>query len=166
MKRAIALDVGEARIGVAASDVMRTFASGMDHLDAKSAWISSLRSIIDECDADTIVVGMPFRTDGSVGPEAERMRGVVAEIAARYPDVRVVEWDERYTTRIASSALIEGDVSRRERKKKVDSLAAAVLLQSWLDASCSSAVRSASDIIMPTDEGRKRYGRDDAYEGR
>lgn len=164
MKRAIALDVGEARIGVAASDALRTFASGMEHLDARSSWRGALRAIIDDHDADTIVIGMPFRTDGSVGPEVVKMREVAADIAERYPDVSVVEWDERYTTRIATGALIEGDVSRSGRKKKVDSLAAAVLLQSWLDAQRSRSVADA-DMLLPEASSKKRYMRDDAYEG-
>jgi len=60
----------------------------------------------------------------------EDLSGVLAE---RYPSVNVVLHDERFSTTIATRALIEGDVSRRDRKKKVDMVAAAVILQSWLD---------------------------------
>jgi putative Holliday junction resolvase len=76
---------------------------------------------------------MPRRTDGSYGPEARHVEETVKNLRARFPDVEVVVWDERFTTVIANRALLEANVSRAGRKRAVDKVAAAVLLQNYLD---------------------------------
>jgi putative Holliday junction resolvase len=133
-KKIIALDVGSVRIGVASSDPTGTFAQAVGTLDAKDDWLAGLEKILLDAGADKIIVGLPRRTDGSDGPEARRMKRVAGKISSRFPDIEIVCWDERYTTVIASKALLDADVSRASRMKNVDKIAAAVLLQSYLDA--------------------------------
>ena len=79
------------------------------------------------------MIGMPRRTDGSEGPEAVRMRETAKSVQEYFPDLEIEFWDERFTTTIAQQALLEADVSRAGRKKKVDKIAATLLLQSYLD---------------------------------
>ena len=79
-KRAIALDIGSVRIGVAISDPFMLFAQGLTVLSAESGWKEELAVIIKRYDARVMLVGMPRRTDGTYGPEAEKMKAVVAEL--------------------------------------------------------------------------------------
>ena len=80
-----------------------------------------------------LLVGLPLRTGGNEGPEAEHIRAVAESIRERHPSVEIILWDERFTTVIAQQSLLEGDVSRKGRKGKVDKIAASILLQSYLD---------------------------------
>ncbi|MDR3165483.1 MAG: Holliday junction resolvase RuvX [Synergistaceae bacterium] len=130
----IALDIGTVRIGVAASDPTGIFAQGVSVLPAKDGWMEDLSKILDERGVGKIVVGMPRRTDGSYGPEARHVEETVKNLRACFPDVEIVMWDERFTTVIANRALLEGNVSRAGRRRTVDKVAAAVLLQNYLDS--------------------------------
>ena len=130
----IALDIGTVRIGVAASDPTGIFAQGVSVLRAKDRWMEDLSKILDERGAEKIIVGMPRRTDGSYGPEARHVEETAESLRAYFPGVQVVMWDERFTTVIANRALLEANVSRAGRKRAVDKVAAAVLLQNYLDS--------------------------------
>jgi len=132
--RIIALDIGTVRIGVAASDPTGMFATPIAVLKADKNWMDELAGIIEEYGAVKLLVGLPRRTDGREGPEAESVRRVITRLSVRFPDMEILTWDERFTTVIAASALLEADVSRAGRKGKIDKVAAAVLLQSYLDA--------------------------------
>ncbi|MDR1650307.1 MAG: Holliday junction resolvase RuvX [Synergistaceae bacterium] len=134
MKRIIALDIGTVRIGVAVSDQSGIFAQGVAVLRTDENWLDRLSGIISEYDAGPILAGIPRRTDGSEGPEAVRTKRVIAVISERFPEHEIITWDERFTTVIANQVLIGADVSRAGRKSVVDKVAAAVLLQSYLDS--------------------------------
>ena len=133
MQRIIALDIGTVRIGVAVSDPLGFFAQGIAVLRAEGEWLEELAEITAGYENPKLLVGLPRRTDGSEGPEAMKMRDTAETIRDRFPDLEIEFWDERFTTAIAQQALIEADVSRRGRKQKVDKIAAALLLQSYLD---------------------------------
>jgi putative Holliday junction resolvase len=140
-KRIIALDVGTVRIGVAASDPTGTFAQGISVLKAEGEWMDELETIIEKYTAGKILVGMPRRTDGHDGPEAAKMKIAVERLKFRFPDIEITTWDERFTTVIANRAMLEGGASRAKRRSGVDKVAAAVLLQNYLDASNDSSGR-------------------------
>ncbi|MGI6784359.1 MAG: Holliday junction resolvase RuvX [Aminivibrio sp.] len=133
MKRILALDIGTVRIGVAVSDPLGVFARGVAVLNAGKGWMDELDGLVKEYGPGILLVGHPLRTDGSRGPEALKVEAVAEELAARYPDLEVELYDERFSTAIANRALIEGDVSRKNRKGKVDKVAAALILQSRLE---------------------------------
>jgi len=133
LKRILGLDIGKVRIGVAVSDPLGSFAQGIAVIDATENWIGSLKQIISRYPVEVIVVGLPLRTDGSIGPEAEWVRSVIEELRAAFQDIEVLEWDERFTTTTAIQYLLEGDVSRSRRKKFVDKIAASIMLQGFLD---------------------------------
>lgn len=133
MKRHLGLDIGTKRIGVAVSDPLGSFAQGVAVLNAKEDWMRTLDGLVKEYQVAVIVVGMPLRTDGSAGPEAQKIEALKKVLAERYDDVDVVEWDERFTTVRAEQALLEGDVSRKGRKSRIDMVAASILLQDYLD---------------------------------
>ena len=158
MKRVVALDIGTVRIGVAVSDPSGTFAQALDVWRADGPWLGELGETLGRFDAGLLLVGMPRRTDGTDGPEASGMRLKIKKIADRYPDVEILEWDERFTTTIATQALLEGDVSRSRRKGHVDKIAATLLLQSYLDSKNGETAKIVPPEVLPQARGERRKG--------
>ena len=132
MSRVLALDIGTVRIGAAVSDPTRTIAQGLGVWDAET-WREDFDAALTKYDPKVIVVGLPSRTDGKPSEAAERVRGIVAEMTALYPEREFTLWDERFTTVIAQRVMLEADVSRRGRRKKVDKVAAVIILEDWLE---------------------------------
>lgn len=132
--RLLALDVGDARIGVALSDETGTLASGLVTLKAvgprKDA--QAVASLVREHGAGEVVVGLPLRLDGSVGPQAEKVLAFVERLR-RVLRVPVVTRDERLTTVAAGERLAQAGVKRKDRKARLDQVAAALVLQEHLD---------------------------------
>jgi putative Holliday junction resolvase len=133
--RVLALDPGTQRIGVALSDELGVIAQPMGYWPAESmaGIIETLREWVKTKEVGLILVGLPRNMDGSLGPAARQAEQFMGRIRAAIP-VPVQPWDERLTTAQASRLLIESGVRRNKRKEKVDSLAAAIMLQSYLDA--------------------------------
>ncbi len=133
--RILALDHGTVRIGLAVSDEMKLFAQPLDYLPAEpfAEFVQQLKSIVKEKEVDLIVVGMPRNMDGSYGPAAQRVREFVIALKEAVP-MPIRTWDERLTSVTANRLLSEGNVRGEKRKEKVDKVAAAVLLQSYLDS--------------------------------
>ncbi len=128
------LDVGDRRIGVALSDETATLASGLPTIERVGAKKdpNAIVELARSREAGAIVVGLPRSLDGSIGPQAEKVMAFAEALKLR-TRVPVVTWDERFTTRLAQQALIEGDVSRRKRREVIDQVAAVLILQSYLD---------------------------------
>jgi putative holliday junction resolvase len=131
----MALDVGAVRIGVALSDETETLASGLTTLAAtgprKDA--QAVARLVREHGAGAVVVGVPYRLDGSVGPQAEKVLAFVERLRRSLKEP-VSTWDERLTSVAADERLAEAGVRRRERKGRIDQAAAALVLQEFLDA--------------------------------
>lgn len=134
MNRLLCLDIGTVRIGVAVSDPLGSFAQGLGCWKAQGPWLDELKETLERYETNNLLLGLPLREDGSEGPMAEKVRAVAARIQARFPEVKIQFWDERYTSRIATNLMLEGDVSRRKRKGRVDQIAASLILQSYIDA--------------------------------
>ena len=100
-----------------------------------------LRILLEEREISTVVVGLPKNMDGSIGRQARRV-AAFAEKIETVLDVPVVHWDERLSTVAAERVLIQADLSRAKRKKNVDKLAAAVILQGYLDSDPTAGVVS------------------------
>lgn len=134
MVRIICLDIGSVRIGVAVSDPLGMFAQGIAVWKADSPWLDELEKLLVRYNTSCLVVGLPLLESGKEGTSALLARDAASKINERFPQVTIKMWDERYTTSIATSYLLEGNVSRKKRKKSVDKIAAAVILQSYMDA--------------------------------
>jgi putative Holliday junction resolvase len=137
--RALGVDLGSRRIGLALSDPSRTLASPHAVLERATSHEADHRAIVEaarEQHADTIVVGLPLSLSGELGPAATATLAEVDELraAAAPVDIDVVVHDERFTTVTADRALTEARMKREARKRVVDKVAAAVMLQSWLEA--------------------------------
>jgi putative Holliday junction resolvase len=139
--RIVGLDPGERRIGVAVSDPTGTIASPDRYIDTKTDSVGGvLRELCSERQAVLIVVGLPISLDGSEGPSAAKARELGATVANE-TGLDVVFHDERFTSHTAEAALIAGGVRRKARKEKRDQIAAAVMLQSYLDRRKNDADR-------------------------
>lgn len=133
--RILALDPGTVRIGLALSDELHLIASPLEYVPAApfAKLLERLRQLIREKEVGLILVGLPRNMDGSYGPAALQVQEFVAALRAALT-VPIQTWDERLTSVQAQRLLAQGGVRRRDRKQKVDKMAAAILLQSYLDA--------------------------------
>lgn len=133
--RILALDPGTKRIGVALSDELGWFAQPLETYERRTIErdVAHVQQLVDEHRVREVVMGLPLRMDGGLGPQADAVRQFV-ETLERTLTVPVVVWDERLTTKSAERMLIEADVSRKKRKGAVDRVAAALLLQSYLES--------------------------------
>ena len=138
--KAISLDVGDKTIGVALSDALMLTAQGLMTIERigirKDA--DKVLALVKEHGCDTIVMGLPLNLDGSDSIQTEKVRAFRTMLENKMKSnaikgVEIVYQDERFTTKIAESVLIEADVSRKKRKDVIDKQAAVIILQSWLD---------------------------------
>lgn len=134
--RALGLDLGERRVGVAVCDSAGTVATPVETLVRSGDAQRDLKAIaeqVGEWQAEIVVVGMPLSLDGTEGPAAAAARAEIDRLE-KHLQVPVVSYDERLTTVIAERSLMEQQMKGPERRGVVDQVAAAVMLQSWLDA--------------------------------
>lgn len=132
-ERIVALDIGDARIGIAVSDASRLIASPVEMIP-RVGWgpdTKRIKAVCERYDTTLVLSGLPLNMDGSEGFQAEKVRGLCDQLTAAGLQVRFQ--DERLTTVTAEGALIEGGMRREKRKQHVDKVAAAVILQQWLD---------------------------------
>jgi putative Holliday junction resolvase len=141
--RVLGIDVGSVRIGLAVSDETCTLASPVATVpnEPRTLWTRLEREIEDR-EVDRVVIGLPRLLDGTEGDAAKGARAFAAELGRRTM-VPIELWDERFTTTIAERSLIESGLRRKRRRAVIDSVAAAVLLQSWLDSRRIAAARAA-----------------------
>lgn len=131
--RILALDPGTKRIGVALSDELGWTAQPLETFERRSikADVQHIQELVHRHEVGKIVMGLPVRLDGRIGPEAESVHQFIGLLQESLT-VPVVTWDERLTSKAAEDLLIQANVSRKKRKGAVDRVAAALLLQSYL----------------------------------
>jgi putative Holliday junction resolvase len=139
--RVLALDHGAVRIGAALSDELGLLAHPLEFLPTQpvAGFLDRLKQLIREREVALILVGMPRNMDGSYGPAAQKVEAFVILLKETIP-IPVRTWDERLTSLQAHRLLAETGARERERRGKVDSSAAAVMLQSYLDAQAHGAL--------------------------
>ncbi len=147
--RILALDYGTKRIGVALSDELKWTAQPLETFERRTLeWdIAHVAGLVTAHDVERVVLGFPLQLDGREGPAVQAMRAFEAKLEAGI-SVPIVLWDERMTTKAAEDLLIAADVSRKKRKGAVDRVAAAILLQSYLEAQAPpSTVEETSGAV-------------------
>lgn len=136
MMKYLGLDLGSKTLGIAISDASNTIASVLKTIrfsdEDYQSLIEPLKEILINNDVKTVVLGYPLNMNGTVGVRAEICLNF-KEMLEEQLNVSVVMEDERLTSVISNQILIEADLSRKKRKKKVDGLAAQIILQSYLD---------------------------------
>jgi putative Holliday junction resolvase len=133
--RILALDVGERRIGVAVSDLTATVARPLHTIERASRVedFATINAVVDEQEARLVVVGLPLTLRGEIGPQAQWIERY-AEALAETLSVPIEMWDERYSTLDAEEILQRGGRKRRRGQDDIDAIAAAVILQGYLDS--------------------------------
>lgn len=134
--RVLGLDPGTKRIGVAISDSDGRVATPIEVVHRSGDLARdhrAIRDLVEEWEVELVVVGLPLSLSGEVGPAAQRVLDEVELLRATLP-VPVETYDERLTTVTAERHLVEQRMGAKARREVVDKVAAAVLLQSWLDA--------------------------------
>jgi putative Holliday junction resolvase len=137
--RVIALDLGEVRTGVAISDPGGSLARPLEVVPSDQL-MGHLHKLLAAEGVEEILVGIPKTLSGEVGFQARRVLDKLAALRDEFPAMRFVEWDERFTTRLARSSPRRSQSEarprgrrKRETKERVDHLAAATMLQEYLD---------------------------------
>jgi len=133
--RALGLDLGSKRVGVAVSDGDGRVATPVEVLQRtgdRKADHRAVSALVEEWEAVVVVVGIPYSLDGTLGPMGRLMTAEAVDLAALL-SVPVETYDERLTTVTAERSLREQDVRGPDRRRVVDMVAAAVMLQAWLD---------------------------------
>ncbi|MGI8403543.1 MAG: Holliday junction resolvase RuvX [Thermomicrobiales bacterium] len=130
--RMLGLDMGSVRIGVAISDELGMIASPLKLVLRAGPVVQDVQKLLREYDVARLVVGLPVGMSGREGPQAAEVRSYTESIAGAF-DLPLEYWDERMTTSIAHQYLSANKTKRDKRKQQVDAIAAAVMLQSYLD---------------------------------
>lgn len=135
MKRYLGLDIGNRTIGIAVSDPLGLTAQGVETIRRKNLEkdLARLGELMEQYETRSLVSGYPKNMNGTEGDRCEVVKAFLEKVKKQYPDVEIALWDERLSTVAATRSLLEGDVSRKKRKKVIDKMAAVFILQGYLD---------------------------------
>lgn len=163
MGRVLGVDLGDVRIGLALSDPTGLVAGPLDVIIRRTpadraADHAAILAAAVEHEVERIVVGMPLSMSGRAGPKAQATAAEIAELADRAgPDLPIEPYDERLTTVSAQRSLALAGVRASERRGKVDKVAAALMLQAWLDGRRPGSASPGPPTEVPA--GGSRHGR-------
>ena len=137
-KRFLGIDYGSRRIGIAVSDPLNIIARGVTVVESSPRAIGEIKRLAEEFDVEKVVVGFPLTLRGETGSKADEVNDFIERLG-RELDREIVRLDERFTTLMAQQTLRDMGVKKKKREKKgaVDEMAAALILQQYLD-SCQS----------------------------
>jgi len=138
--RILALDHGTKRVGVAISDELKMIAQPLEFIPAEpfEAFLTRLNEVLSEKEVELIVVGLPRSLSGNCGPAALKVQDFVEALKSEV-GIPIRTWDERLTSVQANRSLREAGMRGQQRRQTVDKVAAAILLQSYLDSVEASA---------------------------
>ena len=131
----LGIDIGRRRTGVASGDTTTRIAFPLESIERRTlvAVLERIAQLVKEYQAELLVVGLPYHASGELGDEAERVKGIAARLE-EMAGVSVVYWDERFSTVIAGSNLIDAGVRSKKRRQHIDAAAAQVILQGYLNS--------------------------------
>ncbi|REL24942.1 Holliday junction resolvase RuvX [Rhodohalobacter sp. SW132] len=134
--RYLGIDVGSKRVGIARSDLFKSFASPVGTFSPEESFQEVRRQVESEGPIEGIVVGWPLTPQGDPTHSTELVKEYIKELGRKFPDIKIHREDERYSSRKARKILVESGVpkKKREEKGRVDQAAAAYLLQEFLDS--------------------------------
>lgn len=132
--RLIGIDVGKKRVGIAQTDLLKTIASPVGTFSPREVF-SEIKNITETDSVEKFVVGWPLSTRGEEGTATEMVAKFIKKLQKAFPNIDVVKIDERYTSNKARELMIEAGVPKKKRQEKgrVDRIAAAIILQNYLD---------------------------------
>jgi putative Holliday junction resolvase len=132
--RILGLDVGTKYIGVALSDEMGWTAQALTTIERKGLQqdIAAIQILVADHEVEEVVIGLPITMDGEVGIQAKKVLDFSQKLQQALI-IPVFHWDERLSTKAATKTLLKADMSRKKRKKVIDKMAAAFILQGYID---------------------------------
>lgn len=133
--RKLGLDIGGRRIGVALSDPLGLRAQSLEVIEREnfSTEIAKLKEIIEKYQVDEVIVGVPLTLKGKIGPQARETEEYIHKLQLKL-GVPLKKWDERLSSRVAKGILQEGKIKGKQKKQVAHKLAAAIILQGYLDS--------------------------------
>ena len=134
MAKAIGIDYGKKRIGIAISDSLQMIASVLITIDTPNIF-TFLKDLIEKEEIDCVVVGEPKNLDGSSTDSTEITEKFVEKLSKKHPQIPIKRIDERFTSKIAKQSILDAGIKKMKRRDKalVDKVSAAIILQSYLD---------------------------------
>ncbi len=135
MAKAIGIDYGKKRIGIAISDSLQIIASALTTIDTPNIF-TFLKDLLEKEEIDCFVVGEPKNLDGTPTDSTVITKEFVAKLSKKYPHISIKRIDERFTSKIAKQSILDAGIKKMKRRDKalVDKVSAAIILQSYLDA--------------------------------
>lgn len=132
-EKALGIDLGEARIGLAISDDLGMLAHPLETVPAKESPLERIVELINQNQVKTIVLGLPRNMDGSYGAAAEKVKAFQQALKEKVP-CKIILWDERLTTVAAQKSLHQAGKNVKKSRQVIDQVAAQLILQGWLDS--------------------------------
>lgn len=132
--RIMAFDYGTKRIGIAVTDPLQIIANALTTVHPESIW-DFLKKYTENEEIETFVVGMPVQLDGTPSQSAQHVVGFVRKLKKTYPDTSVELIDERFTSKMATAAILASGAKKQQRQDKalVDAVSATLILQSYME---------------------------------
>ena len=130
----MSFDFGTKRLGIAVTDPMQLFATGLTTIHPKDA-VDFLQKYLLSDQIETFVVGEPKQMDGSPSQSAPMVKGFVTILKKHFPEIPIEMMDERFTSKMASAVIAQSGLKKSDRQKKelVDTVSATIILQSYLE---------------------------------
>ena len=134
MSKILAIDYGTKRTGFAISDESRIFAFGLSTQETKNN-ITYLETIIPKEKIDTIVIGIPKKLNNELAEIVPKIELFKRQMKNKFPDIKIIDVDERFTSKMAFQSMIDNGMSRKDRQNKalVDEISATIILQGYLE---------------------------------
>ena len=134
MARIMAFDFGTKRLGIAVTDPMQLFATGLTTIHPKDV-IEFLKKYLQTEQIETFIVGEPKQMDGTPSQSAPQVKGFVTILKKNFPDIPVEMMDERFTSKMASATIAQSGLKKSDRQNKalIDTVSATIILQSYME---------------------------------
>ena len=135
MAKALGIDYGKKRVGIAISDSLQIIASALTTIDTPNIF-TFLKDLLEKEEIDCFVVGEPKNLDGTPTDSTVITKEFVAKLSKKYPHISIKRIDERFTSKIAKQSILDAGIKKMKRRDKalVDKVSAAIILQNYLDA--------------------------------
>lgn len=132
--RIMAFDYGTKRIGIAVTDPLQIIATALTTVHPQDIW-EYLKDYLKQESVETFVVGKPLQMDGTDSESAQHVVGFVRKLKKEYPSINVVEVDERFTSKMASSTIAQSGMKKNKKQNKglIDTVSATIILQTYMD---------------------------------
>lgn len=132
--RLVGIDVGQKRTGIAQTDLLQTISTPVGTFPPDEV-LQALRTIVSQSKVEKFIVGWPLTTDGKEGKATDMVQSFINQLTQAFPDIPVIKVDERHTSNRAMELMVDAGVPKKKRRQKerVDRIAAAVILQHYLE---------------------------------